>query len=151
TLADGTTLKADLMNGPVQVHMSRATGTRPDGTIDNGVVSHEWGHYLHHRLVNCGYLQCGGMSEGWAHFDSIMSVLRPGDDLNGTFAMAIYATLASENAGYYGIRRWPYTTDMSKNGLTFQHIANGAVLPAIPSPMSYASSTPYEVHNQGEF
>ena len=23
---------------------------RPDGTIDNTIVGHEWGHYLHHRL-----------------------------------------------------------------------------------------------------
>ena len=36
------------------------------------------------------------------------------------------------NAYYYGIRRYPYTRDMTKNPLTFKHIADGVPLPPAP-------------------
>src|SRR4029079_7419546 len=48
--ADGGTLKGSLAAGPVTAHMLRFTGTERDGAIDNTIVSHEWGPYLHPRL-----------------------------------------------------------------------------------------------------
>ena len=36
-----------------------------------------------------------------------------------------YAPDVFNNAYYYGIRRYPYSRDMTKNPLTFKHIANG--------------------------
>src|SRR5262249_30479787 len=52
TKQDGAALKAALASGPVSVTLQRTPGTQVDGTIDNLIVSHEWGHYLHHRLVD---------------------------------------------------------------------------------------------------
>jgi len=147
--ADGNTLKTMLMNGTVNVSMSFVAGVQRDGTIDGDVVSHEWGHYLHHRLTNCGSTQCAGESEGWADFNALMTRVHPGDDVaTGTFALSIYATGSFGDAGYFGIRRFPYTRVMAKNGLTFKHITNGVALPA--GPQAAVGGVNFEVHNAGE-
>ena len=52
------------------------------------IVAHEWGHYFHHRLSDCGSGQCGAMSEGWGDFLALHTALREGDNLDGTFAAA---------------------------------------------------------------
>jgi len=55
------------------------------------------------------------------------------------------------NAYYYGIRRYPYSRDMTKNPLTFKHITDGVALPASPAPsLRNSSSANSEVHNTGE-
>ena len=54
-----------------EISVSRAAGSQYDGTQDNTIIAHEWGHYWHHRLVQCGGQQCGGMSEGWGDFVAI--------------------------------------------------------------------------------
>jgi hypothetical protein len=50
-----------------------------DGDLDSGVVAHEWGHYPHHRLADCGGLPCAGMSEGWGDFNALMMMVRDDD------------------------------------------------------------------------
>ncbi|HMG23338.1 MAG TPA: M36 family metallopeptidase, partial [Kofleriaceae bacterium] len=78
-LTDGAALAAALAAGPVSVEIQSAiAGPERDGDLDNGVVAHEWGHYLHHRLANCGAQQCAGMSEGWGDFNALMLLLREG-------------------------------------------------------------------------
>src|SRR5262245_53993435 len=52
TQGAGVALKASLAAGPVSARMFRFAGTERDGAIDNTVISHEWGHYLHHRLAD---------------------------------------------------------------------------------------------------
>src|SRR5262249_1528330 len=91
TFEDGSAIKAAFSNGPVTAHLFRALGPRRDGTIDNLVVAHEWGHYLHHRLVDCSLAQCSSESEGWGDFVALMLAVREGDDLGGTFANSVYA------------------------------------------------------------
>ncbi|MEZ4298523.1 MAG: M36 family metallopeptidase [Polyangiaceae bacterium] len=147
--ATGNTLKNSLMNGAVTVTMARQSVPGPDGSIDNDIVAHEWGHYLHHRLVSCGLEQCGGESEGWGDFTALLMMLREGDDVqNGVFAMSTYATVSLGDAGYFGIRRFPYTRVMTKNGLTFKHITNNVALPAGPqNPINVPN---FETHNAGE-
>ena len=98
-------------------------------TIDNHIVAHEWGHYLHHRLAECGNQQCGAMSEGWGDFTALHMISREGDNLDGTYAASVYASRAFGDSAYYGIRRNPYSVDFSKNGLTFKHISDGVALP----------------------
>ena len=148
TLEDGAVLKAALLNGPLTVTMSRESGVERDGTIDNNIVAHEWGHFLHHRLVQCGLQQCGGMSEGWGDFVALHMSVREGEDLDAAFAMAGYSTVTLGDSGYFGIRRAPYSTDFTKNGFTFRHIADGQDPPA--HPLGSGGSTNAEVHNVGE-
>jgi len=124
---------------------------RRDGTIDNLIVAHEWGHYLHLRLVSCGSQVCGAMSEGWADFNAMFLAVRAGDALDGTYAVSSYVTRAfTDDAAYFGIRRYPYSTDVTKNALTFRHVVNGEPLPAdVPANLIYSADN-FEVHNAGE-
>jgi Fungalysin metallopeptidase (M36)/PA domain len=148
TQAAGVSLKASLAAGPVTAHMFRLSGTERDGAIDNTIIAHEWGHYLHHRLADCGLFQCGAMSEGWGDFVALHTIARDGDNLNGTFALATYSTSAFDpNSAYFGIRRVPYSVDFTKNALTFKHISDGVALPAVPMLPGGPNS---EVHNAGE-
>jgi MYXO-CTERM domain-containing protein len=150
TLADGNALKQGLLGGAVNVTMSREAGMLRDGTIDNTIVAHEWGHYLHHRLVSCGSNTCGAQSEGWGDFVALQMMLREGDDLDGTFAVGVYATAAMGDAGYYGIRRVPYSVDMTKNALTYKHISQDVPLPNSHPVADIGSPDNSEVHNAGE-
>ena len=147
--SDGAKIKAALMNGPVTATLSRQASVDRDGTIDNTVVAHEWGHYLHLRLVPCGSATCSAESEGWADFNATLMTVRPGDNLSGTFASAQYATVAFPDPGYFGIRRYPYSTDMTKNPLTFKHITDGVPLPT-GIPFSDTGVNNAEPHNAGE-
>ena len=148
TQADGATLKSQLMAGTVTMTMFRQVGTERDGALDNSVVAHEWGHYLHHRLADCGANQCGGMSEGWADFDALMMEARDGDDLSKTFAVGIYSAVSFGDSGYFGIRRFPYSVDQTKNALMLHHIHDGETLPN--TPKNGGTSANSEVHNTGE-
>jgi MYXO-CTERM domain-containing protein len=129
-----------------------------DGTIDNTIVAHEWGHYLHHRLMFCGSQSCGGMSEGWADFNALMMVIKDGDTFEAgkVYPLAQYASAvlwtsltAQVNAPYFGIRRAPYSTDMTKNPFTFKHVRKMSMLPT-GAPLSMAAPDMSEVHNVGE-
>lgn len=127
-------------------------GVQRDGTIDGGIIAHEWGHYLHMRLSNPGMSQQGGaMSEGWGDFQAIMQLAQPDDNtgssFGGVFATGIYAAAAFGDSAYYGIRRAPYTKDMNKNGFTFKHIGDSAGLP--PNVQDFGNENS-EVHNAGE-
>ena len=139
-----------------------------DGAIDNQVVFHEFFHYVSNRLIGNGSGLAtnlsSGLGEGWSDFNAMLLTVRQDDTdvpsnatWNGAYALATYATSGEPfngalNHGYYfGIRRYPYSTDMTLNPLTFQHIANGVALPVGP-PVGFGASgaTNSEVHNTGE-
>ena len=145
--ADGDALKAALGDGPVTATMHGDTSAERDGTIDNMIVAHEWGHYLHFRLSTCGSAQCGAHSEGWGDFNALMHALREGDPLDGTYGAAIYGTF--DPTGYFGLRRAAYTVDMAKNATTFKHISDGAPLPPPPYFQDNFINNA-ESHNAGE-
>jgi len=147
---DGAALLAALAIGPIRVTLSsEPNGPERDGDLDNTVVAHEWGHYLHLRLTSCGAAQCGGMSEGWGDFNALLLMLREGDHREGTYAMGPYATAdGTFDSAYFGIRRFPYSIDHKKNDLRFRHIADASPLPTeTPGGGGGPNS---EVHNAGE-
>ncbi len=142
---DGVALRADLTAGAVSMVMHRRVGVESDGALDGGLVAHEFGHYLHHRLSLCGTAQCGGMSEGWADFLAMHMMARSGDNLAGVYSLSGYAFNGDP---YFGIRRVPYSTDLRKNAVTFGMVADG-----VPLPTSHPTSgggPNSEVHNAGE-
>ena len=151
SLEDGTALKAKLGAGAVSLTLKRGAEILRDGTIDNGVVAHEWAHYLHHRLVDCGSQSCGGMGEGWADFNALLMVIKPGDTLDGTsYPLTQYASVAGGDASsYFGIRRAPYSSDLTKNAFTFTHIRKDSKLPT-GAPTTPVAPDMSEVHNVGE-
>jgi Fungalysin metallopeptidase (M36) len=144
-----------------RIQMYRWTQTNPgrDGDVDTTIISHEWGHTLSNRLIGNGAgisnNQGGGMGEGWSDFVALLTITRATDvnvasnsTWNGVYAMGAYA-FAGTNPHYYGIRRYPYSTDMTKDPLTFKHIANGTALPTNPPPNGFGGANA-EVHNTGE-
>ncbi len=149
---DGHALKTAIAAGPVTATMHRVTDVDRDGGLDNSIAAHEWGHYLHLRQVNCGNQACGGMSEGFADFDAILMVMHDGDDPSRVYPLAQYATAADpDDPGYFGIRRYPYSTDKTKNPLTYGLIANGVPLPkGVPVSKELLGIPNSEVHNIGE-
>ena len=160
--ADGAALKAAIAGGPVQVTLARTAAPMRDGTVDSTIIAHEWGHYLTNRLISdaAGLTnqQGRGMGEGWGDFTALLLQVR-GDDaqvaananFGGTYATAAYSMSGPGNpqAFYFGIRRYPYSVDFTKNALTFRHIADGQALPTgIPTVSNTGANS--EVHNAGE-
>ena len=162
TTADGNKLRAQLGNN-LTAHFSGHSNVTRDGTIDNQIVGHEWGHYISHRLAHnsngFNVNVSNGMGEGWADFHAMLLTVREGDNnvasnanWNGVYALAAYASLAEgDDNFYFGIRRTPYSTDQTKNPLTFKHITEGVPLPTT-APIAFGSSGVgnSEVHNAGE-
>ena len=154
SMEDGAKLKTALMAGMPTAQLKRGVEIQRDGTIDNTIVAHEWGHYWHHRLVQCGGKSCGGMSEGWGDFVALMMSIRDGDTFDGgkTYGLAQYAAQGiSKDGSYFGIRRAPYSRDMMKNPFTFTHIRAASMLPNMPGvQLAPTGADMSEVHNVGE-
>lgn len=145
------------------VTLVRTATVDRDGTLDNAIVAHEWGHYISNRLIGDGNgissLQAVGMGEGWGDFHAILLAVKADDaqvpsnaNFSGVYGMAGYTSFAQDpNGYYYGIRRVPYSTDLAKNGLTFKHIQDNIALPAnVPTAFGQSGRSNSESHNTGE-
>jgi large repetitive protein len=161
SMIDGNAIKSALVSTPVSATLNRVYAVNRDGTMDNTIVAHEWGHYISNRLIaNASGLStslAAGMGEGWADFHAMLMFVKPGDNLNGTYALAGYAqggpaanVTTPNNGPYYGLRRYPYSRDLTKNPLTFQHVSTGIALPALPVRGPIGGSNNAAVHNTGE-
>ncbi|HYH96452.1 myxosortase-dependent M36 family metallopeptidase, partial [Hyalangium sp.] len=161
--SDGTLIKAQLPNGPVTGRMFVEAAVFRDGSLDSAIVAHEWGHFISNRLVanSTGLVNNQGrsMGEGWGDFHALLMAVREADkqlpgnnNFQGTYGLGGYVMSGGGNNGYYyGLRRYPYSTDLAKNPLTFRHIQDGVVLPAgPPSNPELAGVRNAEVHNSGE-
>ncbi|TIC87553.1 hypothetical protein E8D34_10595 [Nocardioides sp. GY 10113] len=149
TTAVGAALRAA---PPASARLYRtAAGVARDGSVDAQVVAHEWGHYLTHRLVpSLSSVQARSMGEGWGDFVALLMTVRPENvaDLDAAYSVGAFATaVLSTSPSYFGIRRMPYSTDPSINGLSLRHISDGQALPSVPLINLPPNS---EVHNAGE-
>lgn len=136
--ADGAILKAQLSAGAtITGSLKRNTPPPPkrDGDIDNGVISHEYGHGISNRLTGgpmalspLGGDEQGG--EGWSDFVALYMTMRK-NDLSAANTAHPYGTLPKRSIGNYvtyqkydgqGIREFPYSTDLSINPATFAYI-----------------------------
>ena len=153
TFADGV---------PPRMQMYTWTGPAPDrdGDLDAEIVLHEYTHGLSERRVGGGIgiyeLQAAGLGEGWSDFYALALLSEPADDLNGNYAAGAYVSFRLEGLRenyYFGIRRYPYSTDMTKNPLTFKDIdpTQASSHPGAPlNPIFGGMVLAEEVHNQGE-
>ena len=146
-----------------RIQMYTFSGPQPnrDGDFDAEIILHEYTHGLTDRLVGggggLGALQSGGMGEGWSDFYALALLAEPGEDPHAAYAMGGYATESffglKENY-YFGIRRYPYSTDLTKNPLTFKDIDPTQADPHFGVPLNPIDTfNPLfapEVHNQGE-
>jgi len=147
---DGKAIFDAMAEGSVEISMFNDTPYL-DGTLDNGTVAHEWGHYISNRLVGnaSGLINTQGrsMGEGWGDFHALLLMVRAEDatlDGNDKFQAAYSGSGYTDNF-YTGIRRAPYSTDMNINPLTFKHIERGV---AVPDGIRVSDNA--EVHNAGE-
>jgi hypothetical protein len=149
----------DGSSGRMQLYLF--TGPTPwrDGALDVEVVLHEYTHGMSNRRVGGGVLisalQSKGMGEGWSDFYALSMLSEPADDPNANYPFAGYVSYllaGTLNQNYYfGVRRYPYTTDISKNPLTFKDIdpTQASDHTGVPrSPVIGSSAS--EIHNQGE-
>ena len=136
TQDSGAAIKAALAGGAVNANVVVQYQADRDGTMDIQIVAHEFFHYVSNRLVGdangLSSTQGGGMGEGWSDFDAMLLTVRPedaavggNDKYQGAYPLSAYVTFNQ----YFGIRRYPYSTDMAINPLTFKHISFGQALP----------------------
>ncbi|AEV98072.1 hypothetical protein A4D02_14455 [Niastella koreensis] len=129
TNATGNTIATQL-NANQTVTASMSTGIYIDGDLDNGVICHEYGHGISNRLTggpigaSClNNAEQGG--EGWSDFFALMMTTNWATaqltDGPNPKPMATYA--AAQPANGTGIRRYPYSTNMSVNPLTYSNMA----------------------------
>ncbi len=140
--------------------MYRFTATTPDrdGGLDADIVYHELTHGTSNRCheLTLSGTQADSMGEGWGDFFAICLNAESGDDMNGVYTVGAHTTFLLWDPGfntnyYYGIRRFPYSTDENKNPQTFADIdpAQQAYPPGVPRNTLVPNSAS-EVHNAGE-
>jgi hypothetical protein len=103
-----------------------------DSDLDAGIIAHEYGHGVSNRLtggagnVNClsGSQQAG---EGWSDWLALALTAVPGDSGTTPRGVGNYSTFQPANGP--GIRRFPYTTDMSVNPDVYSTINTGISVP----------------------
>ncbi|MBK9335451.1 MAG: M36 family metallopeptidase [Lewinellaceae bacterium] len=117
-----------------------------DGSFDNGIISHEYGHGVSSRLTG-GPSQSGclgtpaseaiSMGEGWSDFIALTNTVKPGDVAAQRRGVGTFV-FRQPNDGA-GVRRVPYTTDMSINPHTLATVA--ATSNATPHPIGEVWAT----------
>lgn len=153
--SDGAIIAAQLANN-VNVTLSGTAGQVLDGDLDAGIVCHEFTHGISNRLTggpaNSSCLnnaEEGG--EGWSDYFALMMTT------NWVFA-SVNSGVNLRPVGTYvigqsptgsGIRNYPYTTNITANPLTYQHMGLGNVAPWVLFPSS-GPTAGNEVHNIGE-
>ena len=159
---DGGKIKAALGGGMTVSATLLSSRANNDSSLDGTIVSHEWGHTMSGRLIGNGNglttNQANGLGEGWSDFTALLTYVRPEDitvpanaGWSGTYAVGAYGAGPGNNVAYYGIRRYPYSTDLTKDPLTFKHIEEGVALPTNPAPQFGQDGVGNsEVHNTGE-
>ena len=123
--SDGTAIKGQLGTG---VTATMITPARRGSSLDNSIVTHEYGHGLSNRLtggpsdVGClAATQPRGMGEGWSDWLALMMTAKTTDSAFEPMPMGTYV-LGQPTTGA-GIRNFPYSRDLGVSPLTFSDIA----------------------------
>lgn len=127
--ADGELLIAAMENETVNVTLQGPSPFLIDGSLDNMIVAHEYGHGISNRLTG-GASQAGcltnetQMGEGWSDWFSLMITLQETEDYAAGRGMVTYS--AGQSVSGIGIRNAKYATDFSVNGFTYADTNNSA-------------------------
>lgn len=141
---DGEAIIAEMALNTINVTLSDA-GTKvfaEDGSFDNGIVIHEYGHGISTRLAggaansgcltSCVATDAEGnciqfteqMGEGWSDWFALMMTIENGDTGADVRGIGTYAIGQPTTGG--GIRPFPYSTDMTINPVTYADTNNQA-------------------------
>lgn len=109
------------VNGPSQL----------PGSFDNGIIVHEYGHGISGRLTGGPSSVClfndEQMGEGWSDFVTLVMTHEAGD--KGTDVRGIANYVQTSDLLGRGIRRKPYSTDLSVNNHTYNSIRSASLVP----------------------
>jgi extracellular elastinolytic metalloproteinase len=126
TAPDGTSPR-------MQMYLGNRTSPIRDGSFDNMVVIHEYGHGISTRLTGgpstvsgLQGAQSGGMGEGWSDWWGLVLTAKPGD--TNTQARTVGTWLFGQAPDGPGIRPYPYSTDTGINPHTYADIS-GLTIP----------------------
>jgi len=134
------------------------TAITPDGSFDNGIVTHEYGHGISNRLTGNGYtclLKSASkeqMGEGWSDFFALMLINKPGDNANVPRTVGTYASGQSTTGA--GFRPAKYSPDFSINNYTYGKTngmeieEDGAIVPDVHSIGFIWASMLWDLHWQ---
>ena len=125
----GEDLITEMANGPITVKLEIPANLYlyADGSFDNGIIGHEFGHGISNRLIGGGssatcMTNFEQMGEGWSDWFSLMMQIKTGDTGATPVPVGTYAVNQPNDGG--GIRSlpywdfYPYSTDMTVNPLT---------------------------------
>ncbi len=129
---DFTTITNEMQNGSVSGTINYCAPSpyqQKDGSVDNGIIAHEYGHGVSNRLTggpsNVGCLNNGEQGgEGWSDWNALMMTMKPGDQSTDAKGLGTY--VFNETTNGVGIRSFPYSTDMSVNPHTYADLANNS-------------------------
>ncbi|MCG2419635.1 M36 family metallopeptidase, partial [Aequorivita sp. F47161] len=101
-----------------------------DGSLDAGVVTHEYGHGVSNRLTGGGgNVSCLNnaeqMGEGWSDFYGLLLTIELGD--TGTDARGVGTYLLGQPTTGPGVRTQRYSTDFAVNNHTYDDIKTMAI------------------------
>ena len=112
----GSAVMATLREGPAR-----------DGTLDAGIIIHEYGHGVAYRLTggaansNClSSAQSSALGEGWSDFFTLAFGASAGDTGAESVGFGTYST--GQGSSGPGIRTRSYSTDLALNDLTLADI-----------------------------
>ncbi|MCX8523726.1 T9SS-dependent M36 family metallopeptidase [Chryseobacterium formosus] len=126
TNSEGEFIKTQLNNSltvNVTLKSDPTTAVTPDGSFDNGIITHEYGHGISNRLTGNGYtclLKSASkeqMGEGWSDFFALMLTNQPNATANVLRSIGTYASGQSINGA--GFRSAKYSPDFSVNNYTY--------------------------------
>lgn len=127
TQAVGEAIIAALENGE-SINDVLITGARRiDGSLDNGIIAHEYGHGISNRLTGGRFNSgCLGneeqMGEGWSDYFGLMLTMKAEDTAEGGRGIGTYAI--NQPITGQGIRPRRYSTNFAVNDLTYADVAD---------------------------
>ena len=118
----GNALIEELLSGEIISASLLSDTYNLDGSFDNGIVAHEYGHGISGRLT--GGASASGclnnaeqMGEGWSDWFGLMITIEEGDTAIDPRGIGNFASARPADGN--GIRNAPYTTDFSINNYTY--------------------------------
>lgn len=143
SLSDGTpVINALLGNEVINASLAFNGPYQKDGSLDNGIIAHEYGHGVSNRftggpdqadcLIACTERDTDGdcvgstyteqMGEGWSDYIGLILTMTANDSAEDPRGYGTY--VIGEGTDGNGIRPEPYTTDIAINPLTYKDTNN---------------------------
>jgi hypothetical protein len=135
----GDILIGELANGPVnlKIEVPNNLYLYADGSFDNVIVGHEYGHGISNRLVGGGLAGAMNnyeqMGEGWSDFFGLINQIKSTDTGDERKEVGTYAV--NQPTTGFGFRDFGYSTNMDVDPRTFAD--SNIAIPADPADTAY--------------